>query len=244
MILLCPVQGPWASSYQIRPGVDPWLGKKESKRASKTKGFTWNAAILVAVSVRYSKGWIEGGQKKVEEGLLLWRNPPSDQIFTATYWCIADDTVDTFIWILSFWLSFFWLNWLLLVIRWAIKGPWASSFLGSWEMNRSAEQTNRVNREAVLVRFVCSALRFISHEPREKDTRSLYLQCLQQRPLLKFSKQSKKFKIPAEIGHLTLFPDKTILAYSFRQNSARSYRRFCRLFHWQSNKNKSMASLS
>ena len=46
MILLCPVQGPWASSYQIRPGVDP-------KRASKTKGFTWNAAILLVVSDRY-----------------------------------------------------------------------------------------------------------------------------------------------------------------------------------------------
>ena len=40
-------------------------------------------------------------------------------------------------------------------------------FLGSWEMNRSAEQTNLVNREAVLVGFVCSALRFISHEPRK-----------------------------------------------------------------------------
>ena len=35
-------------------------------------------------------------------------------------------------------------------------------------MNRSAGQTNRVNREAVLVRFVCSALRFIPHEHREK----------------------------------------------------------------------------
>ena len=33
-----------------------------------------------------------------------------------------------FIWILSFWLSFCWLNCLLLVIRWAIKGPWASCF--------------------------------------------------------------------------------------------------------------------
>ena len=55
-----------------------------------------------------------------------------------------------------------------------------SFFLGSWDMNRSVEQTNRVNREAVLVRFVCSALRFISHEPRKKDTHSLYLQCLQQ----------------------------------------------------------------
>ena len=41
-------------------------------------------------------------------------------------------------------------------------------FLGSWGMNRSAGQTNRVNREAVLARFVCSALRFIPHEPREK----------------------------------------------------------------------------
>ena len=95
-----------------------------------------------------------------------------------------------------------------------------SFFLGSWEMNRSAEQTNRVNREAVLVRFVCSTLRFISHEPRKKDTHSLYLQCLLQRSLLKFSKQSKKFKFPSEIRKLTLFPDKTIHAYSFHQNSA------------------------
>ena len=54
------------------------------------------------------------------------------------------------------------------------------------------------NYEAVLVRFVCSALRFISHEPRKKDTHSLYLQCLQQRPLLKFYEQSKKFKVPAK----------------------------------------------
>ena len=50
--------------YQIRPGVDPRQDKKESNRASKTKGFTWNAAILVAVSARYSKGWIQGGAKK------------------------------------------------------------------------------------------------------------------------------------------------------------------------------------
>ena len=81
-------------------------------------------------------------------------------------------------------------------------------------MNRSAEQTNR------FVRFVCSALRFISHEPRKIDTHSLYLQCLQQRFLLKFSEQSKKFKFPSEIGNLTLFLDKTIHAYSFSQNSA------------------------
>ena len=84
-------------------------------------------------------------------------------------------------------------------------------------------------KRSQFTRFVCSALRFISHEPRKKDTHSLYLQCLQQRPLLKFSEQSKEFKFPAEIGHLTLFQDKTILAYSFRQNSAGSCRRFCRL---------------
>ena len=46
--------------YQIRPGVDPRHGKKESKRASKTKGLTWNAAILVVVSAKYSNWWIQG----------------------------------------------------------------------------------------------------------------------------------------------------------------------------------------
>ena len=38
--------------------VDPRQGKKESERALKTEGFAWNAAILVVVSARYSKGWI------------------------------------------------------------------------------------------------------------------------------------------------------------------------------------------
>ena len=73
-------------------------------------------------------------------------------------------------------------------------------FLGSWEMNRSAGQTNRVNREAVLVRFVCSSLRFIPHEPRKKDTHSLYLQCFQQRLVLKLSKKGSHSN-----GHLTSF---------------------------------------
>ena len=51
------------------------------------------------------------------------------------------------------------------------------------------------------------------HMNREKkDTHSLYLQCLQQKSLLKFSEQSKKFKFPSEIGNMTLFPDKTIHA--------------------------------
>ena len=41
-------------------------------------------------------------------------------------------------------------------------------FLGSWKMNRSAEQTNRTRTASRFTRFVCSALRFISHEPRKK----------------------------------------------------------------------------
>ena len=48
--------------YQIHPGMDPRKGKK-SERASKTKGFTWNAAILVVVSAIYSKGRIQGRAK-------------------------------------------------------------------------------------------------------------------------------------------------------------------------------------
>ena len=48
-----------------------------------------------------------------------------------------------------------------------------SFFLGSWEMDRSAEQTNRTRTASRFTRFVCSALRFISHEPRKKDTHSL-----------------------------------------------------------------------
>ena len=45
-------------------------------------------------------------------------------------------------------------------------------FLGSWQMNRSAEQTNRTRTASRFTRFACSALRFISHEPRKKDTHS------------------------------------------------------------------------
>ena len=68
--------------------------------------------------------------------------------------------------------------------------------LGSWGMNPTAGQANPVNREAVLGRFVCFVLRFIPHEPREKYTYSLYLQCFQQGLFLKFSEKSFKFKIP------------------------------------------------
>ena len=58
-------------------------------------------------------------------------------------------------------------------------------------INRSKGQTNRVDHEP---RFVCSALRFIPHDP-EKDKQSLYLQCFHQRPFLDFSEKSHKFKI-------------------------------------------------
>ena len=46
-------------------------------------------------------------------------------------------------------------------------------FLGSWGMNRIAEQTNRPRTASRFTRFVCPALRFIPHEPRKKDTHSL-----------------------------------------------------------------------
>ena len=45
--------------------------------------------------------------------------------------------------------------------------------LGSWGMNRSAEQTNRTRTASRFTRFVCPTLRFIPHEPRKKDTHSL-----------------------------------------------------------------------
>ena len=40
-------------------------------------------------------------------------------------------------------------------------------------MNHSAEQTNRPRTASWFTRFVCPALRFISHEPRKKYTHSL-----------------------------------------------------------------------
>ena len=48
-----------------------------------------------------------------------------------------------------------------------------SFVLGSWGMNRSAEQTNRPRTASRFTRFVCPVLRFIPHEPRKKDTHSL-----------------------------------------------------------------------
>ena len=86
-------------------------------------------------------------------------------------------------------------------------------------------------KRSQFTRFVCSALRFISQEPRKKERHSFLIFTMPPtKTPSKILRASKKFKFPAEIGHLTLFQDKTILAYSFRQNSAGSCRRFCRLF--------------
>ena len=90
-----------------------------------------------------------------------------------------------------------------------------SRFMG----NESQCGTNKSREPRSGSRAIC-LFRTAIHFPwteKKKDTHSLYLQCLQQRFLLKFSEQSKKFKFPSEIGNLTLFPDKT---YSFSQNSA------------------------
>ena len=72
--------------------------------------------------------------------------------------------------------------------------------MGSWGMNRSTGQTNRVNREAVLGRFVCSALRFIPHEPRKKKLIPYIYNASNEGPFLKFSEKDYKFKIPTVTG--------------------------------------------
>ena len=87
------------------------------------------------------------------------------------------------------------------IIELFLLKEWVSFFLGSWGMNRSTGQTNRVNREAVLDRFVCSALRFIPHEPRKKKTLIPYIyNASNQGPFLKFSEKNYKFKIPTVTG--------------------------------------------
>ena len=73
-------------------------------------------------------------------------------------------------------------------------------FLGSLGMNRSPGQTNRVNREAVLVRFVCSAQRFIPHEPRKKTLIPYIYNASNKDPFLKFSEKSYRIKIYTVTG--------------------------------------------
>ena len=75
----------------------------------------------------------------------------------------------------EFWIYNFSLRILERVVGWkhCKYKEWVSFFLGSWGMNRSAEQTNRPRTASRFTRFVCPALRFIPHEPRKKDTHSL-----------------------------------------------------------------------
>ena len=108
----------------------PWGGSKAGqegvKESFKDKRLYWECCHSGSGFGQIL--WIQGGTKKVEECIFHWRNPPSDQMFTATYWCIADDTVDTRIYLHPVILVvFFWPNCLLLAIRWAIKDPCASS---------------------------------------------------------------------------------------------------------------------
>ena len=75
----------------------------------------------------------------------------------------------------EFWIYNFSLRILERVLGWKHYKykEWVSFFLGSWGMNRSAEQTNRPRTALRFTGFVCPALRFIPHEPRKKDTHSL-----------------------------------------------------------------------
>ena len=68
-------------------------------------------------------------------------------------------------------------------------------------MNRSAGQTNHSNREVIWVIYLFCAM---IHSPwtQKKDIHSLYLQCFQQRLVLKFSEKGYKFKIPIVTGTL------------------------------------------
>ena len=62
-----------------------------------------------------------------------------------------------------FWIYNFSLRILERVVGWkhCKYKEWVSFFLGSWGMNRSAEQTNRPRTASRFTRFVCPALRFI-----------------------------------------------------------------------------------
>ena len=68
--------------------------------------------------------------------------------------------------------------------------------LGSWRMNRSAGQTICVNHKAILVRCNFSALQFIRHEPRKRDS-FLIFTMLPTKTLSKIAREQLWIKIPA-----------------------------------------------
>ena len=108
----------------------------------------------------------------------------------------------------EFWIYNFSLRILERVLGWkhCKYKEWVSFFLGSWGMNRSAEQTNRPRTASRFTRFVCPALRFIPHEPRKKDTHSLNI-----------SYTSKVIKIERTVDGLILNTYNTNPMYSQRQ---------------------------
>ena len=77
------------------------------------------------------------------EGLILLRNPPSDRMFTATYWCIADNTCIYFNPVI---LVVFFSDWT--VCCWLSGGPWASSF--SFSSATAERILSKLDREQVL----------------------------------------------------------------------------------------------
>ena len=112
--------------YQIHRGVGPRQGKKESE-SFKDKRLYLECCHFVVVSARYSKGWIQGGAKigrgraspltklsfrsNVHSNILMYCRQHMHLFESRHSGCL-----------------YIWLNCLLLVIRWAIKGPWASSY--------------------------------------------------------------------------------------------------------------------
>ena len=101
----------------------------------------------------------------------------------------------------EFWIYNFSLRSLERVLGWkhCKYKEWVSFFLGSWGMNRSAEQTNRPRTASRFTRFVCPALRFIPPWTQKKDTHSLsilYLKSVSTRKPCKICKFVRKQGCP------------------------------------------------
>ena len=82
---------------------------------------------------------------------------------------------------------------------------WVVFFLSSWGINRSAGQTNRVNRAAVFGWFVCSALRFIPPWTQKKRHSFLIFTMFPTRTLYKILREKLFIQNIHSNGHLTSF---------------------------------------
>ena len=115
----------WCLSLSVRLCVCPvvtshFLGTRHTSLYLVGDTFIiWNVTILEVVSARYAKGWIQGGAKVGRRGVP----PLTKSSFRPNgYGKILMNCwpTHTFIGILSFLLSYFGLNCLLMVLRWAI----------------------------------------------------------------------------------------------------------------------------